>query len=174
MNETKDAARRQLENYIGNKIVIDRPFNISEQEAWTMTQQVSWAIQQVKKAVRYNAGDQYKDVVFDREDTVSLSDKPAFIGIHSGQIDVPSLKTNPQLLKLAVKAFAEVAGVDPDTVTLCSAMRSGFLRSALNLVRAPTCIATSNKETADMLIDFACNMQLQSPLTANPLVYARK
>lgn len=174
MSEVKDKARRQLENYIGRRTVINRPFNMPEPEAWTTTQQISWAIQQVKRAVRYNAGDQYKDVLFDIGDKVGQSENPAFIGIHSGQIDVPSLKTNPQLLKLAVKAFAEVAGVDPDKVTVCSAMRSGFFRSALNLVKAPTCIATADKETADHLVDFARNMQLQSPLTANPLVYARK
>ena len=174
MNETTVTARRQLVDYIGGKEVVDRPFNFKADEAWTTTQQTNWAILQIKMALRYNAGGNYKDFSFDEGDEVAQSPEPCFIGINSGHLkNTPALKDDPKLLKLAVKAFAEAAGQDPKTVTVCSAMRAGFFRSALNLFKEPTCLATSDGETAERLIDFAVNAKMSGYLTDNPLKFDR-
>ena len=170
----QELTRRQLEDFLYEKIVLARPYGVSQYQPWSMNEQVTSAILQIKMAIAYNAGRKYKEISFDKGDDFADNDNPAIIGLHSGQLTVPCLKNPSPLLKLAVRAFAEVAGEDPNKVTVCSAMRAGFWRSALNLLKEPTCIAVIDEATAKRLIDFAENTTLKSPLNSRFLIFEKK
>mgnify|MGYP003394792677 CR=1 FL=1 len=147
------SACKQLQDYIGCQTIIERPRNLDPYRPWGTHQQAAWAILQVKMAIGFNAGRDYKEAFLDEGDSIGPTDDPAFIGLHSLQL-VP-LTRDPQLLKLSVKAYAECAKVETHKVTTCSAMRAGFWRSALNLIKEPTCVAVADEVTARRLIDFA-------------------
>lgn len=150
---SEPSACKQLQDYIGYRSVIERPCNLSPHRPWGAPQQAAWAILQTKMAIGFNAGRDYKEVYLDEGDSIGPTDDPAFIGLHSLQL--APLTRDRELLKLAVKAYAECAQVEPHKVTTCSAMRAGFWRSALNLVKEPTCVAVADEVTARRLIDFA-------------------
>lgn len=196
MNETTNSgkltARQLLVNYItqmGGKTVVERAHGIGASEPWSVNQQISWAIQLVKNAVKVSDGTEPEEPSFDKDDEVAQSPERTLIALPSSKIYAQSLKTNPALLKLAVKAFAEVAGVDPEKVTTGVSMKQSFLAAAANgsplltkllnslnpdILRAPSLLVASDKETADQLVDFAKHAILQGGFNSDRLEYKRR
>lgn len=195
MNETTNSvkltARELLANYItqmGGKTVVDRAHGIGSSESWSVNQQVSWAIQLVKNAVKFSDGIEPAEPAFDKDDEVAQSAERTLISLPASKIYADSLKSNPALLRLAVKAFAEVARVDPEKVTTGFSVKETFLMAAAkdrplltkllnsfnpDLLRSPKLLATTDQHTADDLIDFAKNAVLQGGFNSKYLEYKR-
>lgn len=153
-----DTARWQLVTAIAGRNLIERPFNFDDHEKWGPTEQVNWAILQMKRAMRFS----------DRIPAWNI------ISLEKSQFDDKALKKDPRLLNLTAKAFAEVAKQDPDDVAVCSILRTGYFASLFNRLSPQIGVAVNNQKTAEELVHFARTASVQSSISSNPLVFDRK
>ena len=171
-SSTETPAHKALLGYINGKIVVPRPFNVGTSEEWTTTQQASWAILQVKQAFQNHSQGYFNDLEFSPNDKIAKSRDKDCVRLNPLDVIEPTVLKNPQLFNLAVKAFAEVAGVNPDDVTTCSVkQRGGLWGNAMNIANPAVYVATQDSEVTERLVDFARSRVLKSSIVANPLVF---